>query len=250
MKHKRVSRSFLKLVYLVVAIIALAFLVWGIKKYRNAEKETFAEVPAYVVRGIDLSHHNEIVEPQKLLNESVSFVYLKATEGTDHLDRNFTINYQQLRSVGIRVGAYHFYSFGVSGKLQASHFIQTAKLQSPDLIPAIDVEHSPTNPYSTDTAYVNKVIYELKVLEEELHQYYGKKPLIYTNKECYRLYIEKNFPDNLLWVVDLHNEPPLEIKNWRIWQFSHQGRVKGVNGKVDLNYYRYTLKEFDEMLLP
>lgn len=250
MRKRKAAHRRLKWVYTLVAIATICFLLWGIKKLKTAEKESFTEIPNFVVRGIDLSHHNEIPEPQKLLNERVSFVYLKATEGTDHLDRNYPFNYKQMKSVGIHVGAYHFYSFGVSGKKQAEHFIQTAKLEASDLIPVIDVEHSPNNPYSTDTAYVNKVVYELKNLETELFQYYGKRPMIYTNKECYGLYIEKNFPDNFLWVVDLHNEPPLEIKNWRIWQFSHQGKVKGVNGKVDLNYYRYALKNFNELLLP
>lgn len=232
---------------LAIGVVCLAFYF---KKASSTGKQTFEEVESFVVRGIDLSHHNSIPDPYKLKEEAVSFVYMKATEGTDHLDQNYQLNHRLLKEADIKVGAYHFYTFGVSGLQQAQHFIKTAKSESGDLIPAIDVEHSPVNPFSRDTAYVGKVIKELKILEAELHRYFGKKPLIYTNRECYRLYIEKHFSENLLWIADLKEQPTRELTNWRIWQFSHQGKVRGVDGKVDLNYYRYTMKDFEEMLLP
>ena len=248
-KKKKATPIFRNITLTLTLLLGGLLLAFYLKK-APSEKQTFSELGTFVIRGIDLSHHNAIPEPRKLKNEGVSFVYMKATEGTDHLDRNYQLNYRLLKDAGIRTGAYHFYTFGVSGKRQAAHFIKTARMQSQDMIPAIDVEHSPVNPYSRDTAYVAKVIRELKALEDELYRYYGKKPIIYTNKNCYQLYIEKHFPDNLLWFADLHNQPSAELQNWRIWQFSHQGKVAGVDGKVDLNYYRYNLKEFDEMLLP
>lgn len=233
-----------------ILIIGAAFLAFYFNKTSSTDQENLVEVESFVVRGIDLSHHNSIPDPYKLKEEAVSFVYMKATEGVDHLDQNYQLNHNLLKEVDIKVGAYHFYTFGISGLQQAQHFIKTVKCESGDLIPAIDVEHSPINPYSRDTAYVGKIIRELKILEAELHRYFGKRPLIYTNMECYRLYIKKHFSENLLWIADLNEPPTSELKNWRIWQFSHQGKVRGVDGKVDLNFYRYTMKDFEEMLLP
>lgn len=219
--------------------------------YTKAQDPAMEEMAStYLIKGIDISHHNTILDWSKVKSEDVSFVYMKATEGVDHLDRNYQLNYEMAREQGIAVGAYHFYIFGSSGREQAKHFIGVAKNQVGDMIPAIDVEHSSANPHSRDRSFVNKTIRELKELESALHDHYGVHPLLYTNKECYKLYVDGNFPDNLIWIVDLDNEPSNDIKNWRIWQFSHSGRVAGTTGKIDLNFYRYSANEFSELFIP
>lgn len=237
-----------------IFLIISCFLVGAFLYYfeTNNDRENFRTTSSgyYQVKGIDLSHHNPYPNWQKLEEEDVSFVYLKATEGTDHEDRNFVFNYQEGKKTNIRIGAYHFYIFAVSGEEQAKHFISIANSQPGDMIPAIDVEHSQTNPHSKDKKYIEKVVKELKVLEKELYDYYGVHPLIYTNYNCYQLYIANDFPNNPLWIVDLDKEPSSDLKNWRLWQFSHKGRVGGLKGYTDLNYYRYTINEFSELLLP
>lgn len=236
------------LVLLAVGLVVVVYCI--VREDTDTAKELLADSYDFQIRGIDISHHNSTPNWKKLEQEGVNFVYMKVTEGTSHHDTNYFYNQEAARASDIAIGAYHFYIFAESGKEQAKHFISAVKTKQGDLIPAIDVEHSPNNPYSTDTAYVNKVIRELRSLEDELHKYYGVRPIIYTNLECYALYIQKYFPDNLLWIVYLDGTPPAEIRNWRIWQFTHKGKVQGIEGKVDLNFYRYTSKEFSELLLP
>lgn len=213
------------------------------------ESESF-DSSKYFVKGVDVSHHNPILNWESVLEQNITFAYLKATEGTSHEDRNYPYNYDLARETNIKVGSYHFYTFGLSGKEQARHFLKIARFSTGDMLPAIDVEHSPANPYSKDKDYIEVVVSELKVLEKELYEHFGIHPVIYTNKDCYKLYIKDNFPDNLIWMCDLHNEPSDDVKNWRIWQFSHKGELPGVDGDVDLNYYRYSFQEFKELLLP
>ncbi len=93
------------------------------------------------------------------------------------------------------------------------------------------------------------VIQELRVLENELYEYYGVHPLIYTNRDCYKLYINGNFPDNPIWMCDLEQEPSY-VENWVIWQFSHKGDIPGVDGDIDLNYFRYSFEDLGKLLLP
>lgn len=232
----------------VLALIlgSLAFVL--IKDYIY-EPESF-ESNKYYVKGIDVSHHNPILNWNVLLDQNIYFAYLKATEGTTHVDRNYPYNYDLARKTNIKVGAYHFYTFSLSGKEQAQHFLNVAQFNEGDMLPAIDVEHSPSNTYNKDKAYIDGVVKELKVLENELFEHFGVHPVIYTNKDCYKLYIKDNFPHNLIWMCDLHNEPSDDIANWRIWQFSHKGELPGVDGDIDLNYFRYSFDEFKELLLP
>jgi lysozyme len=242
---KRWKQVALALVFLSILSICVFYLI----KWYKSEPNTF-ESNKYYVKGVDVSHHNPILNWEEALNQNITFAYLKATEGNTHEDRNYPYNYDLAKKANIKVGAYHFYTFGLSGKEQASHFIKIAQCKSGDMIPAIDVEHSPSNPYSKDKKYRAIVVEELKALEQALFEHYGVHPVIYTNKDCYKHYVKDNFPHNLLWISDLHNEPSDDIENWRIWQFSHNGELPGMIGDIDLNYYRYSYEDFKELLLP
>lgn len=238
-----------KLALSSVLVLCLVLVGLFIVKDYLSESETF-DSDKYFVKGIDVSHHNPILNWNSVLEQNITFAYLKATEGNSHLDRNYPYNYELAREANVKVGSYHFYTFALSGKEQADHFLKTAKFNSGDLIPAIDVEHSPANPYSKDKKYVALVVNELKVLENELYEHFGVHPIIYTNRDCYKLYIKGNFGDNIIWMCDLQNEPSKDLDKWRIWQFSHKGELPGIDGHVDLNYYRYSFNEFKELLLP
>lgn len=244
---KKISLS----VALCAVFIAVAFLLFKrfYREFSSFEDNDYSK--KYFVRGIDLSHHNPIINWDAAREDNITFAYLKSTEGVSHEDRNYKYNYKLAKQNNIRIGTYHFYSFGISGSEQAKHFIRNAKCESGDLIPAIDVEHSPSNVYSKDTTYMGLVIKELKILEDELFNYYGVRPVIYTNKDCYKLYIKGNFENNPIWLCDLHNEPSeKEVKNWIIWQFSHTGKIAGLKENVDLNYFRYTYNELKQYLIP
>lgn len=247
--RKKKREGALRYVFAVFILV-----IAGVALYFNFENksggESKFEDDKYTIRGVDLSHHNPIVDWENVNNRNnIAFVYLKATGGIKHTDRNYTYNYSSARNNNVKVGSYHFYLFGVSGKQQASHFIRHMKHVSGDLIPAIDVEHSSDNVYSNDSSYVQLVVQELKALENTLCEHFGVRPLIYTNKECYRLYVDGNFSDNQIWMCDLHKEPE-DVPNWVIWQFSHKGQLDGVSGDIDLNYFRYSYDEFSKIVLP
>jgi lysozyme len=229
-----------------IAFIGLFFFIYWLK---NKGADTFHDAK-YTVKGIDLSHHNPIPDWNNLKEQNIAFAYVKATEGITHDDRNYLYNYKYAKQHHVKIGSYHFYNFGVSGQDQAKHFIKVAQCNTGDLLPAIDVEHSSANPYSKDTAFVKTVIEELKNLENRLYEHYGVHPVLYTNPHCYKLYIRGNFLDNFIWISSPDKEPPNDIANWIIWQFSHKGKLHGIGGYIDLNYFRYPFQQINRILLP
>lgn len=249
MRRKK-SKKRLKLIVSLatLAIVSFSLSYFYFKKLNRFD--TFDESNKYSVRGIDVSHHNPILNWAEIKVQNIHFAYIKATEGITHDDRNYKFNYKLAKDNNVKIGSYHFYSFGVSGREQAKHFIEIAECNSGDLIPAIDVEHSLANPYSKDSAFVQTVIKELKILEDVLYEHYGVHPMIYTNLNCYELYIKDYFPDNLIWISSLSKEPDENINNWVIWQFSHNGELSAHNGKFDLNYFRYGIERLNEICLP
>lgn len=235
------------LILFFIALIGITSFLLYRKYYTEPNK---FESDKYYIRGIDVSHHNPILDWNNVEAQNISFAYIKATEGNTHKDRNYLYNYDLAKNTKVKIGSYHFYIFGLSGKEQASHFLNTAKFNSGDLIPAIDIEHSKANPHSTDSTFLSSVKKELQVLENTLYEHFGVHPIIYTNKECYRLYVKNLLPENTIWICDLHKEPSDDISNWKIWQFSHEGKIKGIPENIDLNYYRYSFEQFCELLLP
>jgi len=248
-KAKKKDIDSRKIVLYLSLVLFLGLIIFFIIKDYYDEPETF-DSGKYFVRGIDVSHHNPILDWNVVREHDIHFAYLKATEGITHEDRNYPYNYDSARKANVIVGTYHFFSFSLSGEEQAGHFLNKAKFSAGDMIPAIDVEHSPANVYNKDKAIIANIVKELKIFEKKLYEHFGVHPVIYTNRDCYKHYINANFPDNPIWICDLHNEPKDDLTNWRIWQFSHKGELPGIDGHIDLNYYRYSYNEFKELLIP
>lgn len=60
--------------------------------------------------GIDVSHHNGQIDWKTLRknNKNIQFVYVKATEGKNHVDKNYLINASEAHKQKFKVGIYHF----------------------------------------------------------------------------------------------------------------------------------------------
>ena len=76
----------------------------------------------------------------------------------------------------------------------------------------------------------------------EIESNYNLKPIIYTNLEGYKDYIEGHFDDYEIWICRICTEP--NNSHWTFWQYSHKGRIDGIEGKVDLNTFNGNIDEF------
>ena len=62
------------------------------------------------LHGIDISHHQGTINWSEAAKDTkVGYVYIKATEGRDHVDDTYAFNVREARRNGLKVGAYHFY---------------------------------------------------------------------------------------------------------------------------------------------
>lgn len=182
----------------------------------------------YPIKGIDISAHNGHIDFGLVSSDTIDFVMIKATEGTDFCDANFNINYNGARAHNLPVGAYHFFRFETPGAVQASHFINTIAGKDFDLPLAIDVERSGNNLDQT----ITKVKRELHDMVDALHSA-GYPVIIYVNKKDRLKFIDGEFDGVPLWICSLSDAPV--VPDWLYWQHSHSGRVKGIDGPVDIN---------------
>ncbi len=181
------------------------------------------------LEGIDLSHHNGLVDWEALNKEGVEFIYLKATEGRDWKDPLFQTHWQAALSNGYYTGAYHFYLLCKPGQAQADNFIQSVGVRTDTLPPAIDLEYAENCVPEGDRA---SVLGELKIYLDAVEAEYGQRPVIYTTPDFYADWVVGNFEDYPIWIRSLSGPPVIDAA---IWQYAMDGRLAGIGGPVDRN---------------
>lgn len=196
---------------------------------------------AYPVRGIDISAHNGVVDFDKVASVGMDFVILKATEGATFKDKNFATNYRKARKAGLKVGAYHFFRFDVGGYMQALNLMHSIKGRRLELPVVIDVEEW-SNPRDHTT---HDILTRLQTMINTLEAH-GYHVMLYSNKDGFEKFFSQQFAHYPLWLCSFTGAP--EAGNMRLWQFSHVGRVSGVDGKVDINTFNGSAAAWQQWL--
>ena len=130
----------------------------------------------YPVRGVDVSAHQGVIDWPMLAAQGVEFAFIKATEGSGFTDARFSFNVLQARNAGLRVGAYHFFSFESSGDAQADNFIAVVEPFAGMLPPVVDLEYYAG--FFDDPPAAEPVRAELDALLERLRAHYGVQPIL------------------------------------------------------------------------
>ncbi len=228
----------------VLVVVALLFCFWnGIILLNNPSIEK------YPVRGVDVSAYQGEIDWSVLSKQgNISFAFIKATEGSSFVDSRFEQNLKEAQKTELRVGVYHFFSFDSLGEKQAEHFINTVGNPINMLPPVIDVEFygdKESNPPSRES--VQK---ELGVMLERLEAHYGKKPIIYTTKEAYNLYIKGSYEQYDIWYRNVINDSGIpDGRAWTFWQYTNREKLDGYKGEekyIDMNVFNGTKEEFEQ----
>jgi lysozyme len=151
------------------------------------------------ITGIDVSHHNGVIDWPGAAALGVTFAFAKATEGGDpshssYTDETFATNWQAMLDAGVIRGAYHFIGLPLAATprsqwnddlhRQIDHFLETVGPLAPgDLPPVLDLENgdSPVGwrqLIQSDRGAALAIVREL-ILYTTL-QIQPAKPIIYT----------------------------------------------------------------------
>lgn len=199
------------------------------------------------VFGIDISHHQGSINWNRLRkgnpNEPpISFIYMKATEGSSHCDKRYMDNWNEAKKNGFTRGAYHYFSSTSPGETQANMFISKVRLEPGDLPPMVDIEETPKDRLL--------FIGELKTFILKLEEHYGVKPIIYSYAKYYNKYLKDEFfKDYDLWVAHYYVKTPAIKREWKIWQFSDIGRIPGIKERTDINAINGGIETLQKMLI-
>ena len=79
---------------------------------------------------------------------------------------------------------------------------------------------------------------------------YGVKPLIYTNIDFYKNYLQNGFDNYPIWIAHyLQPVKPRIERKWSFWQHNESGRVNGIKTPVDFNVFSGDSLDFKNFLI-
>ena len=209
-------------------------------RFRDAKPINFGKLSPknYQVHGVDVSRWQGEIDWQTLRSQGANFVYIKATDGGDHLDPMFKKNWREAHRAGLKRGAYHFFYWCRVASEQADWFIRNVPRVEGALPPVIDVE------YNGQSSCRNRISPEkrrekMQVFMDRLEAHYGQRPVIYTAPDFYADNLRGHFKDYPFWLraVAQHPSKVYPGRNFVFWQYSGSGLSQGVTGKIDLNVF-------------
>ncbi len=243
-------RKVLRIILLLLLLTGPAFLFSTLVH----QKKIILNHPStrkYPVRGIDVSRYQGKINWQKISKQKITFAFIKATEGSNHIDDKFSYNWKKALDTDLKIGAYHFFSFDSPGKSQAKNFISTVNKVEGMMPPVIDVEFYGNKAKNLpDPKAVKR---ELQVLLNDLEENYGKKPIIYATLKSYHLYIKAYFSDYPIWIRNVYYPPNIDLKNkWTFWQYTDQQILEGYESDqkyIDMNVFNGDENDFESFFM-
>ena len=183
------------------------------------------------MKGIDISNNNGSINFNGVKNSGVECIYIKATEGTTFQDSYKSAFYGGAKSIGAKVGFYHFLVGTSAPETQAENFYKEIIKCQNDLVPMLDVEVN----FPGLNDYIARFI-------GKFNQLTSMEIGLYTYTSFLNEHIDVNrFKSLKLWEANYNNKPWNLPSNGFINRVGHQytekGYVNGVNGVCDVSEF-------------
>lgn len=188
------------------------------------------------LNGVDVSNNNPKVDMSKI---PYDFAIMKATQGTDFVDKYCDGFYQKAKARNKLRGVYH-YAEGGDAKAEADFFLKNVSGYIGDAILVLDWEgiQNPTFGTGKDKEWC-------KTWCDRVYSKTGVKPLIYVQQSAmkrlsgvgdYGLWVAQYANNN---IVNGYQEHPWNENSYScvIRQYTSCGRLSGYDGNLDLNKF-------------
>ena len=183
------------------------------------------------MKGIDISNNNGSINFNGVKNSGVECVYIKATEGTTFQDSYKSAFYGGAKTIGAKVGFYHFLVGTSAPETQAENFYKEIIKYQNDLVPMLDVEVN----FPGLNDYIARFI-------GRFNQLTSMEIGLYTYTSFLNEYIDvERFKTLKLWEANYNNNPwnlpSNDFVNRIGHQYTEKGHIDGVNGVCDVNEF-------------
>lgn len=186
------------------------------------------------IKGIDVSKHNGTIDWKKVKNDGVEFAIIRIGYGGSApvKDEKFEENYKNARANGVKVGVY-IYSYAdtlTDAKTEANAVINWLGSRDLELPVYFDIEDKKQNVLG-NTLRTNIVKTFCDMIEDA-----GYWAGIYANKSWLTSKLNMNELNSYtVWVAQWSNTNTYSGP-YAMWQYTSDGSVNGISGRVDMNY--------------
>jgi lysozyme len=198
-----------------------------------------------------VSHFQGDIDWNAVAKSGTKFAWIKATEGTDKVDRSFQANWNGAKAAGLHRGVYHVIDLCKTSTEQVAWFVKNVPVDPDAMPPALDLEPH----LSCDRSLADpRAIADVLVMLTAMEHHYGKRPVLYTGlhygSDYLKIWSLGPFKDYPLWVPRYSNEPPSfgdGSRPWQFWQYTDQGAVNGA-GAGDRNVFYGSPQQWQDFL--
>lgn len=184
-------------------------------------------------KGIDVSKHQGEINWQKVKADGIQFAMLRAGYGRydNQKDEQFEANYAGATAAGIPVGAYH-YSYATAAeqaKQEAEVFLNWIKGKNLTYPVAFDIEDA-----KQANLGIEKISNIIRAFCETVEAA-GYYVVVYANKNWLETRIDADCKSRYdIWLAQWTSKPTY-TGNYGMWQYTSDGSVDGISGRVDMN---------------
>jgi len=191
--------------------------------------------------GIDVSTHQKDIDWQAVAADGVEFAMLRLghrgyTKGGLFMDETFERNLQGALNAGLEVGVY-FFSQAVTpeeAEEEADYVLEALGGQALSFPVAFDWESIPGDEARTDGLDGEQMTRCAAAFCKRVKDA-GYRPAVYFNQtQGYLHYDLRDLTEYDLWLAEYDPAPDFYY-HFDLWQYSHTGRVDGIQGDVDLD---------------
>lgn len=194
--------------------------------------------------GIDVAHHEGIIDWKRVAAAGVKYAFLKASEASTFKDKRYKSNRAGCAANDIPSGGYHFFRPHAPVSNQVKNFVSmVGAMQEGELPPVLDLEV----PESWRNLSLKQRLNITRAWLNGVENALGVKPIIYLSSSFAGdvLGSDKFLANYVLWLAHYTKaanprvpEPWKSSSSWTFWQYSETGRVDGIKDDlVDLNRF-------------
>lgn len=201
---------------------------------------TTASHPDATLVGIDVSHHQGEINWEKVKADGIDFAILRCGYGANQTkwdDRCFEYNASECERLGITYGVY-LYSYAnntVDAESEADHVLRLLKGRTLSYPVYYDMEDKSTLVGGTKKEQAANLATFAKIFCNKVSKA-GYPVGVYANTNWWNNYLtDKCFDQWHRWVAQYNIECTYKGE-YGIWQYTSDGSVNGINGRVDMNY--------------
>ena len=192
--------------------------------------------------GVDVSYYQGAVDWEKVKADGIDFALIRLgyrgySEGKLNLDERFEENYTNAAAAGLEVGVYFFAQATTPEEAREEADFVLAALNGRALqYPVV---------YDWETITPGKGARTEEMTGEEITacaaafcariKEAGYQPMVYFNTSLGYLSLDlSQVQEHPFWLAQYQQFPEFYYR-FDLWQYTHEGQVEGITGKVDLN---------------